>query len=105
MEESGYQTKAGSVFAVLRPKDLPQPRRRVAQLVTDVHVAAIPVVPLPASPPHHVRVRRDLGIDALPKDSMVEGPDGRLLLLVNESEGSCLAKQYDGTAHEMHARS
>ena len=69
----------------------------MAQLVADVHVAAVAVVPLPTPAPHHVRMGRDLGADALPKDSMVEGPDGRLLLLVNESEGSCLAKQYDGT--------
>ena len=91
-QEFGHQTKACSVLIVLRPKDFPQSWSRVAQLVADVHVAAIPVVPLPAPTPHHVRVRRDLGIDALPKDSMVEGSDGRLLLLVDESEGSRLAK-------------
>ena len=64
-------------------------------MVAGVHVASVSVIPLPAPPPHHVGVRRNLGTDALPKDAMVEGPDGRLLLLVNESEGSCLAKQFE----------
>ena len=93
IQESGHQTKAGSVFAVLRPKDLPQLWRRVAEFVAGVHVAAVTVVPLPAPTPDHVGMGRDLGTDALPEDSMVEGPDGGLLLLVNESEGSCLEKK------------
>ena len=87
-----YQAKAGSVLAVFRSKDLPQLWRRVTEFVADVHVAAVPVVPLPTSPPDHVGVRWNLGADALPEDAVVEGPDGGLLLLVDESEGCCLAK-------------
>ena len=56
----------------------------MAQFIADVHVAAIAVVPHPAPALHHVGIRWHLGLDAFPKDAMVEGPDRWLLLLVDE---------------------
>ena len=81
---------------------MPQLWRRVAEFVAGVHVAAVTVVPLPAPTPDHVGVGRDLGADALPEDSMVEGPDGGLLLLVDESEGSGLAKGFEAPSTCVH---
>ena len=65
----------------------------MAKLVADVHIAAISVIPQPAPASDHVGVRWEISFDSLPKDSMVESPDWRLLFLVDESEGSCLEKK------------
>ena len=56
----------------------------MAQFVADVHVAAIAVVPSSAPALHHVGIRWHVGLDAFPKDAMVEGPDRWLLLFVDE---------------------
>ena len=83
-QQPAHQAKARSILRILRTKDLPQLRGRVAQFIADVHVAAIAVVPHPAPALHHVGIRRHLGLDAFPEDAMVEGPDRWLLLLVDE---------------------